>query len=744
MQRFILILALLVSVAGFVLNHQASQPPTVKPAETDLVGFSAESAFDLLARLLGDESPHPVGSQANARVRDEILAWLTEQEIAASVQQAWGCSARFSRCGWVENIVATLPGENSSPYVALMAHYDSVPPAPGAGDDGAGLVAVLEATRLLKASGPTRYPVMLIITDAEEAGLLGAEAFFKHHELSQQVAAVINIEGSGSSGVSQILRSHLDNADLIKTYSASTDSPAGMSLIDEIFKRMPNDTDFSVSKRAQVAGLDFAFAGERNHYHTPLDNLVNLDLSTLQHHGDNLWPLIRNLADSDIENWTPGNRVYGATYGWWMGWPMYWNLPLLLLAGILLLIAAVRADLPRMRLIGTILILPVALALILVLPWGYFWLLEIARGTVVAWPAHDFPLRVGLFGSALLATLYLGQFLRNRCSEKVLFHSVWWFWWLLACAAYLWLPAATNLLLTPVVAAAAVIVLLLFLSAKAALLGRLMTLFIALPASLGLVLTLESTQGYQLIWATFPALGLYGLLLLPFVHGVALKALRYGLTFAVVASFLVSLAVPLYSESRPQHVNYEFIFDADNQQAWYRAKSPNPVPAQLKGLGRPVEPVLLPWSRAAYTVDGEVDLVAPPLPQLSTLMRQDTDTGETLTLRLSSNRDADSIGLVFADGEEEMGFSIAGQQGDVSLVRWGLFRGSRVVSLVGIQQREVEVTLYRNKKGPLDLYLLDTRFDLPEDYQHLDQVRGKLAVPVHGGDFFMVFRRIQL
>ena len=31
-----------------------------------------------------------------------------------------------------------------------MAHYDSVPMAPGAGDDGAGVVAILETARALK------------------------------------------------------------------------------------------------------------------------------------------------------------------------------------------------------------------------------------------------------------------------------------------------------------------------------------------------------------------------------------------------------------------------------------------------------------------------------------------------------------------------------------------------------------------------------------------------------------------
>ncbi|MBT3427338.1 MAG: M20/M25/M40 family metallo-hydrolase [Gammaproteobacteria bacterium] len=744
MQRSVLSLAMLVSVAGFILNYYALQPPEPKPASVSQNEFSAERAFDLLARLLGDESPHPVGSAENVRVKQEILAWLEEQQIAATVQETWGCSHWGSRCAWVENIIAILPGQRAGPYLALMAHYDSVPPAAGAGDDGAGLAAVLEAARLLKASGSTQYPVMLIITDAEEAGLLGAEAFFKQHELRQQVAAVINVEGSGSSGLSQIIRSYGDNSDLLEAYSSSTDSPSGMSLIDEIFKRMPNDTDFSVSMRAKVPGLDFAFAGERNHYHTPLDSLVNLDLSTLQHHGDNLWPLIRNLANNDIENWTPGTRVYGALYGWWMEWPISWNLPLLLLAGVLMVLALVRVSFSRMHLLGTVLILPFVLALILSFTYGYFWLLGLARGTVVAWPAHDFPLRVGLFGSALLATLYLGQFLRQRTGEKVLFHSVWWCWWLLACAAYLWLPAASNLFLGPLVVAAIIMLLQPFLKSEVALLGRLMSLFVALPASLGLVLLLEESQGYRLIWASFPALGLYALLLLPFCHGLGLSSLKYGLSLVVVMSFLVNLAVPLYSKERPQHVNYRFLVDGDSQQAWITVDSPNPVAGHLKQIGEPRESVVLPWTDTAYPVSAEVEMQVPALPELNIVDRHDTDHGENLVLRLSTARNANALGLVFAKDEGPVSFTIAGQPGRVPLARWGLFKGSRVLMLMGTQHRDVDISLVRNHQGPLAVHLFDMKYGLPSEFAHLDSLRGALAVPVHSGEATWVFRKIEL
>ena len=73
----------------------------------------------------------------------------------------------------------------------------------------------------------------------------------------------------------------------------------GQAVTKEIFKRMPNDTDFSVSLRANIPGIDFAFSGERNHYHTPNDSLENLDIRTIQHHGENILTTSKGLLSSD-------------------------------------------------------------------------------------------------------------------------------------------------------------------------------------------------------------------------------------------------------------------------------------------------------------------------------------------------------------------------------------------------------------------------------------------------------------
>ena len=74
---------------------------------------------------------------------------------------------------------------------------------------------------------------------------------------------------------------------------------------------MPNDTDFSVVQRANIPGIDFICRRKKSLPYTN-DTIENLDLRTLQHHGENILPLARSLANSD---WTSmgGQYVYGGS-----------------------------------------------------------------------------------------------------------------------------------------------------------------------------------------------------------------------------------------------------------------------------------------------------------------------------------------------------------------------------------------------------------------------------------------------
>jgi Zn-dependent M28 family amino/carboxypeptidase len=81
------------------------------------------------------------------------------------------------------NVVAELPGSARPDEVVLLgAHLDSWHTATGATDDGASCAVMMEALRILRATGAKpRRTVRVVLFDGEEQGLLGSQAYVKAH-----------------------------------------------------------------------------------------------------------------------------------------------------------------------------------------------------------------------------------------------------------------------------------------------------------------------------------------------------------------------------------------------------------------------------------------------------------------------------------------------------------------------------------------------------------------------------------
>lgn len=79
------------------------------------------------------------------------------------------------------NLLAELPGTDKADEVVMLgAHFDSWHSGTGATDNAAGSAAMMEAMRILKATGLTmRRTVRLALWTGEEQGLLGARAYVK-------------------------------------------------------------------------------------------------------------------------------------------------------------------------------------------------------------------------------------------------------------------------------------------------------------------------------------------------------------------------------------------------------------------------------------------------------------------------------------------------------------------------------------------------------------------------------------
>ena len=310
----------------------ADAPPTV---------FSAVRARDILKELVGDGVPHPIGSPADARVRDLIVKRLTLLGYTTELQTGVACNT-FGECGTPTNIIATRGALSRDDAVMLAAHYDSVPAGPGASDDGAGVANLLEIARILTLLPAQRHPVVLLVTDGEEAGLLGAQLFTREHRYAKRIKAAVNMEARGVSGPSLMFETGTANAWLMRLYGRATLQPITNSLCYVVYKMLPNNTDFTVFKAAGYQGFNFAFIGDVARYHTPLDNWENSSATTMQHQGANaLSALLALAASTDLTPPASDSLFFDVLARTVLVWPSATVLPAALTALAILFAGAV-------------------------------------------------------------------------------------------------------------------------------------------------------------------------------------------------------------------------------------------------------------------------------------------------------------------------------------------------------------------------------------------------------------------
>lgn len=130
-------------------------------------------------------------SQSEAKVCRRLKEVFTELG-AESVIEDQSAAQTGADCG---NLLVRFSGTLPLPPLFFACHMDTVGPAQGirvqrqddlftsrgdtvlGGDDKSGIVACIEAMRVLRETGTAHRPVELLFTTCEEIGLLGAKAF---------------------------------------------------------------------------------------------------------------------------------------------------------------------------------------------------------------------------------------------------------------------------------------------------------------------------------------------------------------------------------------------------------------------------------------------------------------------------------------------------------------------------------------------------------------------------------------
>ncbi len=361
------------------------RPPRPVPASAAATEFSAYRALADVAVVA--RQPHPLGSPAQAAVRAYLLRRCRALGVAATVQDTSLLVADYGQltAARVQNIVARLPGRQpGGKAVLVLAHYDSQPHAPGAGDDGAGVAAMLETLRALRAGPPLANDVIWLFSDGEEAGLLGARAYAADTaRLRRTVGVALNFEGRGNAGPSLTFEVSPANGWVMREYARAAPAPIASSLFYEAYRHLPNNTDFTPLRRAGITGLNFAFVAGYPFYHSPADTPGHLSLGSLQHHGSYMLSLVRHFGSISLAHTKAPDETFFNPLGTWLvHYPASWNLGLTGAAFLLLVsvfaMANFRGCLSWSSLLGGALAWLGGLALVLAAGWALLALVATA------------------------------------------------------------------------------------------------------------------------------------------------------------------------------------------------------------------------------------------------------------------------------------------------------------------------------------------------------------------------------
>jgi hypothetical protein len=330
------LLTLALLLAGAWMGSEKRALPAPVPANVPDTVFSSGRAMARLVEIA--RAPRPVGSPEHARVRGFIVDRLEALGLDPEIQTSLTIRRRGQevRAVTVRNILARIPGTASTGTVVLTSHYDAVPLSGGAGDAGTGVVAILEAVRALQAGDPLQNDVLVLITDGEELGLLGARAFVEEHPWMDDVSVVLSVEMRGGGGPSHMFETGAENGWIVRAMQASDPRPFATSFSVELYRRLPNDTDFTPFRQAGVQGLNFAGIDRAWVYHQPTDVPMNIQEETLQHHGVRILAIARHLGGRDLTLVRAPDLVYTTVpVVGIVAYPLGWALPISV--GILLL-----------------------------------------------------------------------------------------------------------------------------------------------------------------------------------------------------------------------------------------------------------------------------------------------------------------------------------------------------------------------------------------------------------------------
>ncbi|MDG2193663.1 MAG: M20/M25/M40 family metallo-hydrolase [Polaribacter sp.] len=340
MKKYASLLSILLITAVIYWSFSDMKPSVNSKKTASETEFSLNSALVHLKKI--SQKTHYVGSQEHKVVQNYIVNELKKLGLNPEIQQQVAVNSKWLAATNTENILAKIKGTHTGKALLLLTHYDSSPHSSlGASDAGSGVVTILEGLRAFLANNKQpKNDIIILISDAEELGLLGAKAFVDTHPWAKEVGLVLNFEARGSGGPSYMLmETNGKNGKLLSEFiKAKPNYPVASSLMYSIYKKLPNDTDLTVFREnANINGFNFAFIGDHFDYHTAQDSYERLDRETLLHQADYFTTMLNYFAYSDLQNLESNQDLVYVNFPFikLLSYPFSWIFPMLIIAIIL-------------------------------------------------------------------------------------------------------------------------------------------------------------------------------------------------------------------------------------------------------------------------------------------------------------------------------------------------------------------------------------------------------------------------
>jgi hypothetical protein len=715
--------------------HQQSPPATVT-ADAPPEIFSSARAFKHVEAI--SAMPRPMGTHGNVAAREYIVDALRAAGLDPEVQQTTALNQNWNgiaRVGAVQNVLARLKGTDNSKAVLLMSHYDSVPTAFGASDNAAGVAGMLETLRALRASGtPLRNDVIFLFTDGEENGLLGARAFVDEHPWAKDVGLVLNFEARGNSGPSIMFETSDDNGWLIREFAKAAPHPMANSLAYEIYKRLPNDTDFTVVKQAGVPGFNFAYIEGVSHYHTMLDRFAQLDERSLQHHGSYALALTRHFAGFNLNDRKEVNAVYFDVLGLTLiRYSSAWVIPLSIIVIISFAALAVFGlRKKRLTLKGIGFGFLALLSTMLVAATGAYLIsllisqLQNVMGfgpEVETYQTNTYLLGFVFLTSAIVTLLNL-WFLKKSRTENLLAGGMLW-WLILTIVTSLYLPGASYLFMWPLLFSMLGLLLMLTVGRnqrpkrKLLLAGYLYAIPVII-VFVPMIYQVFQALSLSMIGPLMLAVALLCALLIPHIQLITTEkkwllpsvAAFLGLSF-IAAGLLTSAA----SARQPKHDSLVYALNADTGKAVWASLDESPDKWTTQFLSADAQRATLPAISSANTKaqwlqrEAPVERLAPP--DLKLLDDKSFEGTRTLRMHISSPRGAPTL-IFYADSKMEIvSAQVNGKQMKLKSLVSDAQKDSWSMRYYAMPAEGIDLTMVLKALEPIKFRVVDQSYQFP-------------------------------